>query len=71
MMLCKSKEYPLGKFQILWLTGNIFDFKNSFGFWKHSIFTLGTYVKWTLRLGIVEIKRWLSDREFYKGDEGK
>jgi hypothetical protein len=62
-MLFKSKNYPYGKYQILLLEGNIFNFKKSFGFWKHPRIPLGVYAKWTLRLGVIEIKQWLSESE--------
>lgn len=59
MMILKSKRYPYGRFQILFLVGNYFDFKKSIGFWKHPTFVLSTYAKWSLRLMFVEIKEWL------------
>jgi hypothetical protein len=59
MMLLKSKKYPHGRFQILWLVGNYFNFKKSIGFWKHPTFMLGAYAKWSLRLMFIEIKEWL------------
>lgn len=63
MMLFKSKKYPLGKYQILWLVGNYFNFKKSIGFWKHPTYVLGSYAEWSLRLIFIEIKKWLSDNE--------
>lgn len=61
MMLLKSKRYPYGRFQILQLVGNHFNFKKSIGFWKHPTWVVGSYVKWSLRLMFVEIKEWLPD----------
>lgn len=63
MMLFKSKKYPLGKYQILWLVGNYFNFKKSIGFWKHPTYVLGSYAEWSLRLIFIEIKKWLPDNE--------
>lgn len=63
MMLFKSKKYPLGKYQILLLVGNYFNFKKSIGFWKHPTYVLGSYAEWSLRLIFIEIKKWLSDNE--------
>lgn len=62
MMIFKSKKYPLGKYQILWLVGNYFNFKKSIGFWKHPTYVLGNYVEWSLRLMFIEIKKWLPDK---------
>jgi hypothetical protein len=62
MMFFKSKEYPFGKYQVLWLEGEIFSFKR-FGFWKHPTGMLGCFCKWTMRLGIIELKCWLSENE--------
>jgi hypothetical protein len=59
MMLLKSKKYPHGRFQILRLVGNHFNFKMSVGLWKHPTFVAGLYAKWSLRLMFVEIKEWL------------
>jgi len=59
MMLLKSKQYPYGRFQILMLVGNHFNFSKSIGFWKHSTSTIGTYAKWSLRLMFIEIKEWM------------
>ena len=61
MMLFKSKEYPLGKYQLLKLEGNHFNFKKSIGFWKHPTITVGSYAEWSLRLMFIEIKKWLPE----------
>jgi hypothetical protein len=61
MMLLKSKDYPYGRFQILRLTGNHLNIKNSIMFKKHPTFFLGAYAKWSLRLMFIEIKEWLPD----------
>lgn len=63
MMLFKSKNYPHGKYQILLLVGNYFNFKKSVGFWKHPRIPLGVYADWSLRLMFVEIKKWLSEKQ--------
>lgn len=62
-MLCKSKDHPHGKYQILWLTGNYFNFKRSIGFWKHPRLPIGVYADWSLRIMFIEIKKWLSEKE--------
>lgn len=62
-MILKSKEYPYGKYQILYLVGNYFNFKKSIGFWKHPRFPLGTYANWSLRLMFIEIKKLLSEKQ--------
>ena len=63
MMCFKSKKYPHGKYQILWLTGDswrsYFNFKKSFGFWRHPKIPIGVYAEWSLRLIFIEIKKWL------------
>lgn len=61
MMILKSKKYPFGKYQILWLVGNYFNFKKSIGFWKHPTYVAGAYTEWSLRLLFIEIKKWLPD----------
>jgi hypothetical protein len=63
MMLFKSKNYPHGKYQVLRLVGNNFNFSKSIGFWKHPRIPLGAYADWTLRLVFVEIKKWLSEKQ--------
>jgi len=66
-MLFKSKNYPYGKYQILFLTANswksYFNFKKSFGFWKHPRIPLGVYADWSVRLIFIEIKKWLSEEQ--------
>ena len=65
-MLFKSKNYPLGKYQILWLTGNFykrFKFGKGIGFWRHPGIPIGVYAKWTLRLAFIQIQKWLSEKE--------
>jgi len=67
MMLFKSKNYPHGKYQVLWLTAkswkSYFNFKKSIGFWKHPRIPLGVYADWSLRLIFIEIKKWLSEKQ--------
>lgn len=63
MMLFRSKEYPLGKYQILRLVSNHFNFKKSIGFWKHPRIPIGVYADWSLRLMFIEIKKWLSEKQ--------
>jgi len=66
-MLFKSKNYPHGKYQILWLKGkswkSYFNFKLSVGFWKHPRTPLGVFADWSLRLIFIEIKKWLSEKQ--------
>jgi hypothetical protein len=69
MMLFKSKEYPHGKYQVLWLQGNFFKrfhIGKGIGFWKHPRIPLGCYADWSLRLAFIEIKKWLSDKELHE-----
>jgi len=72
MMILKSKEYPHGKYQLLWLTASswksYFNFNLSFGFWKHPQIPLGVYADWTLRLIFVEIKKWLPEAGVKEGE---
>lgn len=66
MMLFKSKKYPCGKYQLLFLTGNFwkrFKIGKGIGFWKHPTFVVGSYAEWTLRFIFIEIKKWLSENE--------
>jgi hypothetical protein len=67
MVLFKSKNYPHGKYQILYLIGSswksYFNFKKSIGFWNHPRIPLGVYAKWSLRLMFIEIKQFLSEKE--------
>ena len=62
MMILKSKNYPYGKYQILRLVGNHFDFKKSIGFWRHPTFILGCYAEWTLRLMFIQIQKWIPEK---------
>ena len=71
MMLFKSKKYPLGKYQILFLVGNYLNFKKSIGYWKHPTIPLGSYADWSLRLMFFEIKKWLPDDINFLHAEGK
>jgi hypothetical protein len=67
MMIFKSKKYPFGKYQVLFLMANswksYFNFKKSVGFWKHPGIPLGVYADWSLRLIFIEIKKWLPEGE--------
>jgi hypothetical protein len=69
-MLFKSKKYPFGKYQVLFLTAkswkSYFNFKKSIGFWNHPSIPIGTYADWSLRLMFIEIKKWLpEDNNFF------
>ena len=66
MMLFKSKKYPFGKYQILPLVGNYFNFKKSIGFWKHPTFVVGCFADWSLRLMFIEIKKWTPTEDVIK-----
>jgi len=66
MLLFKSKNYPLGKYQILLLQGNFFRrfvWGKGIGFWKHPRIPLGVYVDWSLRLVFIEVKKLLSEQQ--------
>lgn len=66
MMLFKSKEYPLGKYQVQFLEGAFykrFIIGKGIGFWKHPRIPIGVYADWSLRLGFIEIKKWLSEKQ--------
>lgn len=64
-MIFRNKDYPFGKYQVLFLAGNYFNFKKSIGFWKHPTFVLGSYAEWSLRLIFIEIKKWLPEGKIY------
>ena len=67
MMLLKSKNYPNGKYQFLWLTANnwksYLNFNKSLGFWNHPKIPIGAYANWTIRLVFIEIKKWYSEEQ--------
>lgn len=67
-MILKSKKYPYGKYQILFLIAknwkSYFNFKKSIGFWNHPEIPLGVFADWTLRLGFIQIQKWLPERIF-------
>jgi len=66
MVFLKSKNYPNGKYQILWLQGQFFKrFKigKGIGFWKHPRIPLGVYADWSVRFIFVEIKKLLSENQ--------
>jgi len=64
--MSENKEYPLGKYKIVWLQGNFWKrFKKGkgMGYWRHPDIPLGVFAKWTLRICFVEIQQWLSESE--------